>query len=142
MNDANLKALVRHRLEQAAQALDEARLLQGSGSSLGVMNRVYYAMFYAVLALLATREQETSKHKGAISLFDREFVQPGSFAKDFSRWLHEAFELRLEADYTPFHAPAKEEAEEAIAHASSFVSGVKEYLAPFLLASEEDIGSG
>ena len=52
MSTANLKALVRHRLEQAAQALDEARLLQRSGSSLGVMNRAYYAMFYAVLLYL------------------------------------------------------------------------------------------
>jgi uncharacterized protein (UPF0332 family) len=40
------------------------------------MNRLYYAMFYAVLALLQEKEMGTSKHSGAIALFDREFVVP------------------------------------------------------------------
>jgi uncharacterized protein (UPF0332 family) len=45
-------------------------------------------MFYAVLALLALRKQETSKHTGVISLFDRDFVKPGVFSKELSQWLH------------------------------------------------------
>ena len=39
------------------------------------VNRSYYAMIYAVLALLALKRKETSKHSGAISIFDKEFVK-------------------------------------------------------------------
>ena len=34
-------------------------------------------MFYAVLALLVLEKKETSKHGGAIAIFDRDFVKKG-----------------------------------------------------------------
>jgi uncharacterized protein (UPF0332 family) len=45
--------LIRHRIDQARYALKEAALLrENSATTLGAVNRAYYAMFYAVLALL------------------------------------------------------------------------------------------
>jgi uncharacterized protein (UPF0332 family) len=38
------------------------------------VNRAYYAMFYAVLALLQRIGRVPSRHAGVISLFDTEFV--------------------------------------------------------------------
>jgi uncharacterized protein (UPF0332 family) len=49
----------------------DARLLLGEGSLRASVNRSYYAMFYSVLALLASRQEETSKHSGVIALFNR-----------------------------------------------------------------------
>jgi len=83
-------------------------------------------MFYAVLALLAIRKIETSKHSGAISLFDREFVKKGIFTKDFSRWLHNAFDIRQQSDYATHFETTKEMTKTVINQATSFVSGVKE----------------
>jgi uncharacterized protein (UPF0332 family) len=71
-------------------------------------------MFYAVLALLALRKQETSKHTGAISLFDREFVKPGVFSRDLSQWLHRAFRQRLAADYAPLRTGSDEDAQRVL----------------------------
>ena len=90
----NIKALVSYRLEQADESLEAARVLLEQDLTRPSLNRSYYAMFYAVLALLTTCKQETSKHSGAISLFDKEFVKTGMFKKEFSRWLHDAFDLR------------------------------------------------
>jgi uncharacterized protein (UPF0332 family) len=39
-----------------------------------------------------------SKHSGAVALFDGQFVKTELFGKDFSRWLHEAFDLRQRSD--------------------------------------------
>ena len=99
MTNDNLRTLVRYRLEQADEALGAAQLLLDQHSLRAVVNRAYYAMFYAVLALLALRKQETSRHAGAISLFDREFVRPGVFSTDLLQWLHRAFRRRLAADH-------------------------------------------
>lgn len=45
------------------------------------------------------RKKETSKHSGAIALFNKDFVKQGIFKKDYSRWLHDAFDLRQRSDY-------------------------------------------
>ena len=92
------------------------------------MNRSYYAMFYAVLALLALRQLETSKHAGAISLFDREFVHTGVFPRELARWLHQAFRQRLAADYAPLNTVTEDEERQVFDEASQFVAQVKAYL--------------
>lgn len=125
----NIQVLVTYRLEQADESLDAARVLIEKKLYRPALNRAYYAMFYAVLALLATRKRETSKHGGAISLFDKEFVKPGTFTKDFSRWLHEAFDLRQRSDYTIEFQVTKEEVKRTLEHAVSFVGKVKAALA-------------
>ncbi len=52
--------LIRYRLEQARDSLKEADVLMAAGMSLrSVMNRLYYAMFYAVLALLQDKQAGT-----------------------------------------------------------------------------------
>src|SRR3990172_7979146 len=93
-------ALIKYRLEEAENSIKEAEVLLKEGMSLrSVMNRLYYAMFYAVLALLQEKELGTSKHYGAISLFYREFIKNGIFDKELSKTLHRVFELRQKGDY-------------------------------------------
>ncbi len=81
MMSENIQALVTYRLEQADESLEAARTLLDKGLIRPSVNRAYYAMFYAVLALLARGKKETSKHSGAIALFDRDFVKKGIFIK-------------------------------------------------------------
>jgi len=53
MKPDDIKILIRYRLEQAQVALDDAKyLLDGGRSPQSIVNRSYYAMFYAALALL------------------------------------------------------------------------------------------
>ena len=47
------RTLISYRMTQAKESLDEARyLLDGDKSLRSIANRIYYSMFYAVLALL------------------------------------------------------------------------------------------
>ena len=125
MMTKNIEALVKYRLEQVDESLEAARVLFEKRLERQSVNRSYYAMFYAVLALLATRKQETSKHSGAIALFDKEFVRTGTFKKDFSRWLHSAFDLRQRSDYAIDIKVTRREAETTLEHATAFVDEVK-----------------
>jgi len=128
MTPENLGALVHYRLEQAQEALRDAQLLLGEGSPRAAVNRSYYAMFYAVLALLASRQEETSKHSGVIALFNRLYVKNGRFSKNFSKWLRRGFDLRTRCDYAPMVAVSAEEAAELMSHAVEFVARVAEEL--------------
>jgi uncharacterized protein (UPF0332 family) len=128
MMTENIQALVTYRLEQADESLEAARTLFVKKLIRPSINRAYYAMFYSVLALLAQGKKETSKHSGAIALFDRDFVKQGIFKKNYSRWLHDAFDLRQRSDYAAeYHAPA-EDAEITLKNAETFVDAVKKVL--------------
>jgi uncharacterized protein (UPF0332 family) len=58
------RTLVRYRLERAREALDEAVLLLQSGHANTYVNRLYYACFYAVSALLLPRSPTSARHSG------------------------------------------------------------------------------
>lgn len=96
MNDKG-ETLIRYRLEQADESLESAQLLLDNGKYRPSVSRSYYAMFYSVLALLVKEGLRISKHTGAISVFNREFVKKGIFDKELSSWLQEAFDLRQRA---------------------------------------------
>lgn len=121
----NIRALASYRLEQADESLKAGRVLLEQGLFRPSLNRSYYAMFYSVLALLTTLREETSKHGRAIALFDKEFVKSGVFSKDFSRWLHDAFDLRQRSDYSPQFQATEEDAMRTLNQATSFVSAIK-----------------
>ncbi len=124
-----LLALIQYRLKEADDSIREAEVLLKEGmSTRAVMNRLYYAMFYAVLALLQEKQVGTSKHAGAISIFDKEFIKSGVFDKELSLVLHRAFELRQKGDYMEQADVVKEDIDEIFPKAIDFVNKIKEYL--------------
>lgn len=129
MKNEEIASLIRYRLEQSQTALDDAKFLsEGNRSPQSIVNRAYYAMFYAALALLQKIEKVPSKHSGVISLFDTEFALKGVFSKELSKDFHKAFELRQISDYRTFKTISKEKAEETLNNAVHFVEAVKKYL--------------
>jgi hypothetical protein len=77
------RALIEYRLEQADESLESARILWEHKKYRPSVSRSYYAMFYAVQALLTRKELITSKHSGAIAVFNREFVVKNWWTKNF-----------------------------------------------------------
>lgn len=90
---------VRFRIEQANETLRDAKSLYETGTLHGVINRLYYACFYGVLALLFTEGASSKKHTGILSLLDRDWVKTGRLSPDSGRFLRRLFDLRLQADY-------------------------------------------
>jgi len=123
-----LEDLLHYRMEQAHETLREAEILLDGSALRGAINRAYYAMFYALLALLATRRLGTSKHSGALALFDREFVKTGVFPRELSRSLHVAFDRRQTHDYGEMVSVNRQIAEESLADARIFVAAIESHL--------------
>jgi uncharacterized protein (UPF0332 family) len=124
-----IETLVKYRLEQAQAALDDAKyLIDGKRSPQSIINRSYYAMFYAALALLQNISKAPSKHSGVISLFDTEFVMKGIFSNDLSKDFHKAFELRQSVDYRVIRPITSDRAKEIWSKASVFVREIRSYL--------------
>lgn len=122
-------ALIRLRLERARETLQAAHILREQGTDpASIVNRAYYAMFYAALALLVTVDRHSSKHSGVIALFDKEFVRQNIVSKELGRMLHEAFESRQEGDYQDISKIDQQKAIEVLESADKFVRTIEEKL--------------
>lgn len=124
------RQLVKMRLEQAKQTLKDSRcLLTGDEhSARSVVNRAYYAAFYAVMALLQTIGKVPRKHQGAISLFELEFVKTGELPKEMSKWLRTLFRMRMDDDYMVLEDVTVEEAEQAVETSERMIETIGKYL--------------
>ncbi len=92
------------------------------------MNRVYYAMYYAVLALIIFERFISAKHTGVLSFFNKNFIKEGIFPIEMGRWINKAFELRQTGDYREYVQLTREEVEPYLGFAKSFVKKVEEFL--------------
>jgi len=124
------KDLIRYRLEMAGEMLQDARVLkEHGGSPVSIVNRAYYSVFYAALALLVTADVEPSKHSGVLAKFDELFVRQGIFPKEMSRMLHRAFDMRQAGDYQKSRVITEEQALEVLASAEKFIKAIEAKLA-------------
>jgi uncharacterized protein (UPF0332 family) len=122
------ETLLRYRMKQAEETLADAEAMSKSQlSPRSIVNRAYYAMFYAVLGLFLKTSVtlKTSKHSGIISMFDRTFILSGKMEKKFSKSLHKMFNARQVADYKELIDVSAVEADEAIKAAREFVEEIK-----------------
>ena len=127
--DSTQKELVKYRMERARATLkDGVSLFTQDGTPASVVNRAYYAMFYAALALLATVGQQTSKHQGVLALFDQYFVKTKILPKEMSKFLRKAFDLRQTADYEEEAELTREDAQMSLDLAEKFISSAEEKL--------------
>ena len=117
-----LETLFTYRLQEAEETLADAiQMLDGNCSPRSVVNRAYYAMFYAVLALFIRfgTIHRTSKHSSIIGIFNKEFVRTGKIEIRFSKMLNTIFEARLEGDCKGLIVLTHEHAQDAVEHLHS-----------------------
>ncbi|MHB8231963.1 MAG: HEPN domain-containing protein [bacterium] len=96
------KVLVKHEFEKSRKALKQAaNIFKGTDCDLQlVVNRLYYAMFYAVNGLFITKDFMTSKHASARSIFISEFAKKGLIDNYSGKFYSDMFNKRQEGDYT------------------------------------------
>lgn len=122
------KDLVLYRMSRADETLEDARILAKAERWNACVNRLYYACFYAVSALLVMEGLSSSKHAGVRSLFNRQYVKPGKIPKDLAKIYNDLFERRQEGDYIDFVSfqesqvlPWISKAEELVGHLANMI---------------------
>ena len=86
-------------LQKAERALAAARREYAAGDLELTANRIYYACFYAVSAVLLHDEKTFSKHSGVRAAFHRHLIKTGRVPSDHGPFYDEAFGARQQADY-------------------------------------------
>ncbi len=120
MNDR----LIRFRRDRARETLADARMLMRDGSPASALNRIYYAMFYEVLALLHTQDLASAKHSGVRALFNERFVKAGIVPVEQGRLFARMYDFRQKSDYGDFVQIQPEKVAEWLEQATAFIDGL------------------
>ncbi len=90
---------IQYRLTRAREALRAAKLLADAKEYNSCVNRLYYAVFYAINALLLKHEYTSSKHTGVRALFMQHFVKTRIIPEQYGELFNYLFDYRQESDY-------------------------------------------
>lgn len=99
MKPIDRDAYIKNRIETAYKTLEAAKVLTENGFWNSAINRLYYAAFYAVNAILVKHEIITQSHSGAKSQFSLHFIKTGKLEKKYGKLLAELFDWRQKGDY-------------------------------------------
>jgi len=114
--------LINYRRSKAGGMLRDARTLLETGSLSSAVNRIYYALFYEVTALLMTKDMSSSKHSGVRSLFNEHFVKTGLVDTDNGKFLSVMYDFRQKGDYEDFAVFEKERVFDWLSKSEAFLS--------------------
>jgi len=117
--------LVKYRLEKAKNTLIYAKTNIGDAFLDSTVNRIYYAIFYAVSALLTANGLSSSKHSGVRSLFSREFVNKDLVERRWGEFYSDMFDRRQRGDYKDFVKFEKTQVENWLEKAEEFINKIE-----------------
>lgn len=102
MNAEERAALVIYRCQRAWSTFEEAEALVREEFWHAASNRLYYAVYYAASAVLATCDQAPKTHKG-VRIAILKLKAEGTLTNDVNLHIyHLLFELRHSGDYDDF----------------------------------------
>ncbi|MBN2385145.1 HEPN domain-containing protein [bacterium] len=118
--------LINYWLEKAHESLDSARNEEDAQRFAFAVNRLYYACFYAVSALLLTDQLSFRKHSGVRAAFHQQYIKSAQLPKPLGQLYDELFEARQRGDYLPFITFEKNLVKDWISRSNQFVTEITE----------------
>lgn len=109
MNDLQRWELADYRMKKATATFSEVALLVENELWNTAVNRLYYACFYAVSALLIFHNIPSETHSGTRQLFGLHFIKTGIVEKETGKFFSYLFDQRQTGDYDDFYDFEKED---------------------------------
>ena len=129
MDNETKEALSKYRFEKAENTLKSAKILfKDVNDYLGANNRAYYAIFYAIRAVLALEEVDFKRHKNVIAYFNQNYIKTEIFSRKLGKKIAQAQSIREDSDYDDKYQISYEKTEQQIKTAEDVISEVSKYL--------------
>lgn len=119
------KTLIGLWLEKADEALASAELELNAGHANFAVNRLYYACFYAVTALLLRDGKQFARHSAVKSEFARNYIKPGRVDVKWNKVYQKLFDDRQEGDYIPTVAFEASDVSASLQQAREFIDLIR-----------------
>ena len=120
--------LSKYRLESAESTYRIARLCFENNGYKDAVNRSYYAVFYALRAVLVVEGVDFKRHKDVVAYFNQKYVATEIFPRELGKKIGRLRTLREDCDYDDFYVIERDEVLEQLRTADMVINAVKQYL--------------
>ncbi|RLD62514.1 MAG: hypothetical protein DRJ05_00120 [Bacteroidetes bacterium] len=128
MTDYRPEDYVVYRIKRAKETIHEVDTHIENGFWNTAINRMYYACFYAVGALLVKHGVVTASHSGARQKFGQLFVKTGQIDKTLAKHYTKLFEKRHKGDYNDFFDYDENTVVEMLPKSKSLIARIEELI--------------
>lgn len=135
MTEEERKDIVRYRIQNAEATLAEIESHKLNGFYNTAINRMYYACFYAVSALLIANKVEVKSHEGARQKFGLLFVRTGIISTELGKFYSLIYAKRTSGDYEDFINHDLDTVEKFQPQAQQLVKQIKDILSEYISVS-------
>lgn len=109
LSEEERRIVVAYRLEKAQKTYEQVMANIPFEFWELIANRLYYAAYYAVSALLIANGHFAKTHETIIRVFGQKFVKEGILSREFGRLYTKLYTLRIKGDYEDKYNLTKED---------------------------------
>ena len=120
--------LVALELKKAQETYEEIGILTTANKWSGAANRLYYAVFHAINALLIHDGHSVSTHQGSHALFGLHYIKSNKMPAEFGRLYSQLQTMREESDYNCIYDVTPEELKEKVEPAKRLIETIETML--------------
>ncbi|MDY9919432.1 MAG: HEPN domain-containing protein [Proteiniphilum sp.] len=128
MTEEMIDALAMYRLQRAKDTVQEAIDMLEKEHYNAAINRLYYASYYAVSALLVKNGIQVHTHSGTKQMFGMHFIVNGKLPRSYNITYNELFDKRHSGDYDDFLFFDRETVERLIPETEAFIQAIQQLI--------------
>ena len=121
--------IVNREIEKAEKTFDDVLFCVRANKWQTAANRLYYALFHTMSALLISDGHQVKSHRGVLVLFGEHYVRTEKFSKKDGALLSDLVIMRDNADYNCFFEADEEKLSPFIEPTQQLIEKIKQYIA-------------
>src|SRR5438045_3227305 len=98
MSESSRDDLIQYRILRARETLSEVQAMIDGQHWNAAVNRLYYACFYSVSAVLLKYDINAQTHGGIRQMFGLHLIQTGKISRDLGKFYADLFDKRQTGD--------------------------------------------
>ncbi len=126
LSDEERRIMVELEIERAEKITEQFPTLQEQKYWDTLVNRMYYAVFHAVSALMIHNAIHVHTHRGTLIAFNKEFVRTGVFSEEEGHLFSKLEGMRERGDYNCFIDTTEEEIVPLIEPLKALIAKIKD----------------
>ena len=128
LSDEERMTMVQLEMERARHTFQEVEILKEAGLWYGVSNRLYYAVFHAVSALLIHDGHQVHTHHGSHALLGQQYIKTGFLPADYGKLYNQLQTMREQSDYNCAFEADPDELKNLIEPASQMIDTIEKMI--------------
>ena len=122
------QAVVKYRLEKAKNLFAEIPVQMENKFYATTANRLYYACYHAVTALLISDGHKAHTHSGVKTLLGLHYVTQNKIEKSFGKMYNHLFNLRQSGDYEDLFDVDEEDVKPFLEPVEKFIAEIEKLI--------------